>query len=70
MTGQILLTIIMILCFIIPLLLHYHNIVNLFKDYNLEWYDIVCTVLFIISIIYLLVTLGIFIANYWNTPIF
>lgn len=32
MTGQILLTIIMLLCFIIPLVLHYLKITDLFGE--------------------------------------
>ncbi len=68
MTGQNLLTIIMLLFFIIPLLLHYHKLTNLFDtDYG---HEIICTILFVFSIIYLLATLGIFIKEHWNTPIF
>jgi len=68
MTGQVLLTIIMLLFFIIPLILHYHNKVMLFKDRHN--YDVLSTVFFVISIISLVVTLGIFIKEHWNTPIF
>jgi hypothetical protein len=68
MTGQILLTIIIILFFIIPLILHYHKITELFND--VFWHEILNTTLFIISLIYLLIMLSMFIYHHWNTPIF
>jgi hypothetical protein len=67
MTGQVLLTIIMILCFIIPLLLHYHKTIKLFYDNPVS---VISTILFVISIIYLILTLIVFILEHWNTPIF
>lgn len=68
MTGQILLTIIMVLCFIIPLVLHYSRIIDLFDDEELS--SILPCTLFILSVIYLIVSLFILIITNWNKLIF
>ena len=68
MTGQILLTIIMLLFLLIPLSLHFLNKVRLFHNY--DDFTIPSSIAFLISLIYLVINLGVLIGTYWNKPMF
>ncbi len=67
MTGQDLFSALTILIMIICIVLHIKNKIELFDDDY--WYNILATILFILSLIGTVFIVGIWFSNNWSTQI-
>lgn len=67
MTGQDLFSALTILIMIICIVLHIKNKISLFNENY--WYNVMVTILFVLSLIGSLVVIGFWFSNNWSTDI-
>ena len=67
MTGQDLFSVLIVLIMIICIVLHIKRKITLFDDDY--WYNVLITILFVLSLIGTIIIVGIWFSNNWSTQI-